>query len=168
MVRMATRTQALLAQIALALVVIFALLGLALNGFSAEVRERIFTSIAERPGGPMTFRFVLQPIMATVLAAIDGIRDARNGSPAYLWGIVSGATRPVSQLYDGIIATARVILLGLGMDVAYQLIEFKTFYPGEAAIVAVLLAFLPYLLLRGPFARLAQLWGIRPVAKDHE
>ena len=47
------------------------------------------------------------------------------------------------------------------MDVAYQLIEFKTFYPGEAAIVAVLLAFIPYLLLRGPFARLARMWGVR-------
>ena len=40
------------------------------------------------------------------------------------------------------------------------MIEFKTFYPGEAAIVAVLLAFIPYLLLRGPFARLARLWGV--------
>ena len=28
------------------------------------------------------------------------------------------------------------------------------------AIVAVLLAFIPYLLLRGPFARLARIWGV--------
>lgn len=168
MTRAATRTQSLLAQIALALVVVFALLGLALHGFSAEVRERIFTSIAERPGGPMTFRFILQPIMASALAAIDGVRDARSGAPAYLWSLVAGTARRADQIYDGVIATARVILLGLGMDVAYQLIEFKTFYPGEAAIIAVLLAFIPYLLLRGPFARLARLWGIRPLSKDKQ
>jgi hypothetical protein len=160
MARTATRTQALLAQVALALVIIFALLGLALHGFSAEVRERIFTSIAERPGGPMTFRFILQPVMAAVMAAIDGIRDARSGTPPYFWSLITGTTQRVDRIYDGVIATSRVILLGLGMDVAYQLIEFKTFYPGEAAIVAVLLAFIPYLLLRGPFARLARIWGV--------
>jgi hypothetical protein len=32
----------------------------------------------------------------------------------------------------------------------------KTFYPGEAEIVAILLAFVPYLLLRGPVARVAR------------
>ena len=42
------------------------------------------------------------------------------------------------------------------MDTVYQLIELKTFYPAEAAIVAVVLAFLPYMLLRGPIARIAR------------
>jgi hypothetical protein len=32
----------------------------------------------------------------------------------------------------------------------------KTFYPGEAVIVAIALAFFPYLLLRGPIARVAR------------
>ena len=163
MARTATRTQTLLAQLALALVVILALVGLVLHGFSADVRERIFTSIAERPGGPMTFRFILQPVMAEVMAAIDGVRDARSGTAPYFWSLVTGTTQRVDRIYDGVIATSRVILLGLGMDIVYQLIEFKTFYPGEAAIVAVLLAFIPYLLLRGPFARLARLWGVRPL-----
>jgi hypothetical protein len=31
----------------------------------------------------------------------------------------------------------------------------KTFYPGEAVIIAILLTFVPYLLLRGPIARVA-------------
>jgi hypothetical protein len=168
MARTATRTQAVLAQIALAMVIIFALLGLVIHGFSAEVRERIFTSIAERPGGPMTFRFILQPVMAAVLAAIDGVRDARSGAPPYFWSLLTGTTERVDRIYDGVIATSRVILLGLGMDVIYQWIEFKTFYPGEAAIVAVLLAFIPYLLLRGPFARLARLWGVRAAATSPE
>ncbi len=160
MARAATRTQSILAQLALALVIIFALVGLVLHGFSAEVRARVFTSIAERPGGPMTFRFILQPVMAALLAAIDGVRDARSGTPPYFWSLLTGTTHRVDRIYDGVIATSRVILLGLAMDVAYQVIVFKTFYPGEAAIVAVLLAFVPYLLLRGPFQRLARLWGV--------
>ena len=42
------------------------------------------------------------------------------------------------------------------MDVIYQLIVLKTIYPGEAVIVAIALAFFPYLLLRGPIARIAR------------
>jgi len=44
------------------------------------------------------------------------------------------------------------------MDVIYQFIEFKTFHPAESVIVALLLAFVPYLLLRGPCARIARWW----------
>ena len=168
MARSATRTQILLARIAAALVIVFALVGLLLHGASGSVWERIFTSIAERPGGPMTFRFILQPVMAAVAAAIDGVRDARSGTPPYFWSLLTGSTARGDKLYDGIIATSRVILLGLGMDVAYQLIEFKQFYPGEAAIVAVLLAFVPYLLLRGPFQRLALLWGAGKASRNHK
>ncbi len=159
MPRAATRTQVVLAQLAVALVIIFALLGLIWYGFSGTVRERILTSIIERPAGPMTFRFILQPVMAAALAAVDGLRDARAGSPPYFWSIAAYPSETADRLYDGVIATARVILLGLGMDVIYQYLEFSTFFPGEAAIVAVLLAFVPYLLLRGPFARLARALG---------
>jgi hypothetical protein len=40
---------------------------------------------------------------------------------------------------------------------------FETFHPGEAAIISILLAFVPYLLLRGPITRVAAWWiGRRP------
>jgi hypothetical protein len=47
------------------------------------------------------------------------------------------------------------------MDAIYQATVLKTFYPGEAVIVAILLAFVPYLLLRGPVARVARWWLAR-------
>ena len=37
-------------------------------GFSLEVQKRFWTDIFERVGGPMTFRFILQPIMACIAA----------------------------------------------------------------------------------------------------
>ena len=52
----------------------------------------------------------------------------------------------------------RIILLGLCMDAIYQWIVLKTFYPDEAAIVAIALAFFPYVLLRGPIERIARVW----------
>jgi len=44
------------------------------------------------------------------------------------------------------------------VDTVYQLSELHTFYPAEAALIALLLALLPYALLRGPIARIARMW----------
>jgi hypothetical protein len=56
----------------------------------------------------------------------------------------------IERLNEGLNATARIILLGLVMDVIYQIIVLKRFYPAEAVIVALLFAFVPYVIIRGP------------------
>ena len=106
----------------------------------------------------MSFRFILQPAMAAIAAIHDGVKDARTGRSPYFWTIARNPRKRVGRLREGLIATARIILLGLAMDVIYQLLVFKTFYPVEALIVALLLAFVPYLLIRGPVTRVARWW----------
>lgn len=158
MAEAATRSQILLARLAAALIVVLIVLGVLMYGFSAEVRGRIWQDIVDRPGGPMTFRFILQPCMAAVAALIDGIKDARLGRSPYLWTVLTNAQESAGRLREGLIATARIILLGLGMDAVYQAFVLKTFYPGEMVVITLLLAFIPYVLLRGPFARIARWW----------
>jgi hypothetical protein len=152
-----SKTQILLARIVAVTIIIFAGAGAVWYGFSAEVRERVWQNLIDRPGGPMTFRFILQPVMAAIAATHDGIEDARSGRSAYFWTLLVNPTERLGRLHEGLISTARVVLLGLVMDTIYQLMVLKTFYPGEAVIVALALAFLPYLLLRGPVARIARL-----------
>jgi hypothetical protein len=154
----ASKTQIFLARLVVILMIAFVTFGLVWYGFSAEVRGRIWQNLLDRPGGPMTFRFILQPTMATIAALYDGVKDARTERSPYLWTILSNPEKRGGRLREGLISTARVILLGLCMDLIYQLVEFKTFFPAEAVIVALLLAFLPYLLLRGPFEHIARLW----------
>jgi hypothetical protein len=48
------------------------------------------------------------------------------------------------------------------MDVIYQLIFLKSFYPVEALLIALALAFLPYVLIRGLAARIMHRWGGAP------
>jgi hypothetical protein len=153
-----SKTKILLARFVVALMLAFVVLGAVLYGFSAEVLERIWRNMIDRTGGPMTFRFFLQPIMATIAAVYDGVKDARAGRPYYLWTILTDPAKRAGRLHEGVISTARVILLGLCMDMIYQFIEFKTFHPAEAVIIALLLAFVPYVLLRGPAARIARWW----------
>ena len=155
----ATNGQVLLARVVVALLVALVLAGLALYGLSWEVHDRIWQNLMDRPGGPMTFRFILQPCMAAIAAIRDGFKDAKSGHPPYLWAMLSDGKRRWDLLGEGVIATARVLLLGIVMDAAYQWIVLRTFYPGEAAIMAIALAFIPYLVLRGPIERVV-LWRL--------
>ena len=115
----------------------------------------------------MTLRFILQPAMAAIAALRDGVSDVRLGRTPYVWAIVRGvrsAEGRRGRLWEGIISTARILILGVVMDTVYQWLVFKTFYPVQAAVIAILLAFVPYLLLRGPIQRIAGLWIARPAS----
>ena len=92
----------------------------------------------------MTFRFILQPAMAIVAASRDGIHDARIGAPLLLGVALSHPGGRSGRLWEGIVSTARIIILGVVMDALYQWVVFKTFYPVQAAVIAILLAFVPY------------------------
>jgi hypothetical protein len=106
----------------------------------------------------MTFRVILQPIMASLLAIRAGLRDAREGRPPYLWTIVIDPVQRPRLIREGWSSIARVFFLAIIMDVIYQLVVQRWIYPGETLIVAFLLAVVPYLLLRGPVTRVARHW----------
>jgi len=155
-----------LARLAVALMIVLIVVGAVWYGFSTDVLLRAWQNLLDRPGGPMTFRFVLQPTMAAIAAVYDGVKDARTGRSPYLWTVLTNPAERGGRLHEGLISTSRIILLGLGMDVTYQFMVLKTFFPGEAVIVSLLLAFVPYLLLRGPAARIARWWRGDAPAND--
>jgi hypothetical protein len=158
MAKEVTKSQVLLARLVLGLLAGFVAGGLLWYGFSEEVRTRMWQNLFERPGGPMVFRFFLQPTMAAIAAWRDGIHDARTGRTPFFAGALTDPGQRTARLNEALVATARIILLGLVMDGIYQAIEFKSFHPVEAVIIALLLAFVPYVLLRGLIARAARRW----------
>jgi hypothetical protein len=102
----------------------------------------------------MKLRFLLQPSMAALLGIRDGRKDAASGrAPDFMRTVRNRAERG-ALLRDGLNTTARIILLGLAMDAIYQVVVLRTFYPFEALLVALLLAFLPYAVIRGLVVRL--------------
>jgi hypothetical protein len=106
----------------------------------------------------MKFRFVLQPLMATIVAVRDGLSDARTGRSPFLRAMLRERSKRAGRLREALNATARIILFGIATDIIYQVLVLRTFYPAEAVIIALLLAFVPYVLIRGPVARAARRW----------
>jgi len=113
-----------------------------------EIWTRAIENLTDRVTGPMKFRIVLQPIMASFFAIRAGLRDARSGKPPYFWALISDPAHRADMLRDGWKDIGKVFVLALALDAVYQLIELSFFYLGEAIIVALVLAILPYLILR--------------------
>jgi hypothetical protein len=128
-----------------------------------ETLTRIWEDLGARIHGPFSFRFVLQPLMALLYATRDGIRDARQHQPAYFWSVLVTPESRTALLRDGWNAALRVISVGIVMDVIFQLMVFRKIYPFELVVIVLALAFVPYVLFRGPVNRIARAWMRRKV-----
>jgi hypothetical protein len=129
--------------------------------------ERVGSQLIERVSGPMKFRLVLQPCMASFFAIRAGLMDAKLGKPPYLWSLLMHPGNRMAQLKDGWQSVGKVFILAVVLDVVYQIIELRFVYVGEALIVAFILAFAPYLILRGVVTRIARRNETSTVAKKH-
>jgi hypothetical protein len=119
-----------------------------------EMLIRVWENLGGRIGGPMTLRLMIQPLMATALAIRAGVHDARMGRPPYFWTMLSGASDRSTLLRDGWKDVTMVFTMALVIDVVYQLIVERWVYPLESLIVAVIVALVPYLVLRGLVTRI--------------
>lgn len=117
---------------------------------------RVGSQLLARVSGPMKFRLVLQPVMSCFFAIRSGLADAKAGRPPYFWALISNPDHREDMIKNLWKDVGRVFLLALAMDVVYQLIVLHFVYPGEAIIVAVVLAIVPYLIVRGLVTRAAR------------
>ena len=62
---------------------------------------------------------------------------------------------------EGLISTSRMALIGFGMDTIYQFKELDRFYPVEAVTMVLLLAVIPYFVLRWIVEHVARWWFAR-------
>ena len=121
-----------------------------------EIWTRLVEDAAARVTGPMKFRLLLQPVMASIFAIRSGLADARAGKPPYFWAMFSDPAHRADMLRDGWKSVGKVFVLALILDVVYQIVATRFVYPGEAIVTAVLLAIAPYLLLRGLVTRVVR------------
>jgi hypothetical protein len=118
--------------------------------------QRIVEDLLARLDGPLHFRFIVQPLMATIFAVIDGVKDAKAGKPAYFWTLLSTPEYRKELVKEGWKSVGKIFILAIILDVVYQFKVHSTVYPGEMLIVAFALAIAPYLALRGPINRIVR------------
>ena len=127
-----------------------------------DVTAHFWNDLVSRPAGPLAFRFILQPLMAALLAIRDGYKDAHSGRPPYLHTLLTDKSQRAALCLEGLHNILRVMIFAAVMDAIYQLIELDSFPPLQLVFIVIVLAILPYIILRGPADRLVRRWLARP------
>ena len=115
--------------------------------------------LPKRLTGPGRFRFVLQPLVATVLGIRSGRADARAGRPPYLLGLVTDQEHRRELMRDGLGSIANLLLMGILLDSVFQWVILGQSYPGAALVVGPVLITTPYAIARALSNRAAGLGG---------
>lgn len=122
----------------------------------SEILNRAIEQLLGRTSGPLHVRLLIQPIVATILAIRAGLRDAREGKPAFFWTILTSPEERQILIHSGWKDIGKLFIVAIVLDTIYQLIVIRGFYVVQALIVAIVIAVLPYTLLRGLVTRLTR------------
>ena len=114
-----------------------------------EMLTRGIDDLVGRNSGPMHFRLLVQPLMATFLAIRAGWADAWEGRPIFFWTLVQEPKRTAAMLRNLWRIAGKVFLVAILLDVIYQIVVFRWVYPVDAVIVATVLALVPCMVVRG-------------------
>jgi len=121
-----------------------------------DIFIRFFNNLGVRVGGPMTFRLILQPLMAGLIGFRAGRRDARDDRAPFLVQLRRGPMTRVELFREALKDIVKVLIVAIAIDLIYQLIVVRWFYPLEALTVAVVVAIVPYAVVRGLTNRLSR------------
>lgn len=126
----------------------------------------VWSNLVGRVDGPLKFRIFLQPAVAAFFAIRDGLQDARDGRTPYFWAILKEPRRSGSLIREGWHRVIKIFILAAFMDLIYQYLVLGWLYPVAALFIAFVLAFFPYLMIRGSVNRIArQRWNDAPDKK---
>ena len=114
-----------------------------------EFLTRIFENTVNRFSGPMYLRVYLQPTMASVLGVISGIRDAKRGWSPYFRTLVKDPEHRPEMIRDGWQSVGKVFVLAMLLDAVYQFVVQRWVYPFGVLVTGLVLAIIPYVIVRG-------------------
>ena len=126
-----------------------------------EILKRVWDNLIARASGPMNFRLLIQPAVASFLAIRAGLKDSREGRPTFLWTAITSAAHRTELFRQGRKDVGKVFAIAAVLDAIYQLMVQRGVYVLELVIVATTLVVIPYVLLRGPVSRIAKLLSRR-------
>ena len=96
--------------------------------------------------------------MAIIFATLDGIKDAKLGKPPWFWAVATAPEHRKELLKNGWKHFGKIFILAIILDVVYAWKVQDRIYPLETITVALLLAVVPYMLLRGPVNRIVRMF----------
>jgi len=120
--------------------------------------------IIELMGGPFTFRFVMQPVLAIILGLRDGRKDAKSNAPLILPMLLLESGKRGETLKGALKRVTVPLIISVVMDSIVQITVFEVLRLQWALVVGVCLVGIPYLLSREITNRIASSVGEKGAA----
>ncbi len=117
--------------------------------------EQFLEDMAARLTGPMSFRFIVQPVVAIILGVRDGIMDSRAGTPPFIFDLLAHPKNRGRSLKSALSRLLVPIIVGTLLDAIAQYLIFKRIHPLPAVMVGAFVMGVPYSLARGVANRIA-------------
>lgn len=124
--------------------------------FGSESLTRAVEQLLGRASGPMHFRLIMQPVVASILAIRAGMKDAREARPPFFWAALTQPEARRELLRSGWKDLSKIFVVAIALDSIYQIVALHAFFWLQTLLVAVVVAVVPYLLFRGPANRIAR------------
>jgi hypothetical protein len=125
-----------------------------------ETFVRGWENLVGRLGGPMSFRFLIQPAVAILFAVRAGVNDARQNNPTFLGCALSNPRSWSPRMRQSWKDVGTVFIVALVLDSIYQVVVHSGIFALELLITATVLALAPYMVLRDLVSRVARLFGV--------
>jgi len=108
----------------------------------------IAEGIIARIVGPMSLRFVFQPLVGLLLGARDGVRDAKAGEPPFIFDLIVNRENRRIKLASLFTSLSKTIIIAVVLDLIAQYFIFGQVRITGALAVAVIILIVPYSLAR--------------------
>ena len=109
------------------------------------VAERVIARLV----GPMSLRFVFQPLVAVLLGIRDGAMDAKAGEPPFIIDLIVDRDNRRAKLAEVLKSLSKTIFIATVFDMIAQYLIFDQVRVIPAIVVGVFLLSVPYSLARG-------------------
>lgn len=109
--------------------------------------RRFFEDMLARFSGPGRLRFIVQPTVAVLLGARDGVRDVRVGHP-FLQGLLFHKNLRQDSLRSAFRSIRELISIAILLDLISQFLIFRRIHPGAALFLGPVLIAVPYTVSR--------------------
>ena len=110
----------------------------------ASIAEGIIARVA----GPMSLRFVFQPLAGLFLGVRDGMMDAKAGEPPFIFDLIVNRANRKAKLASLFKSLSKTVIIALVLDMIVQYLIFDQVRVTSAIIVAVMILIVPYSLAR--------------------
>lgn len=111
--------------------------------------RQFFEDMFARLSGPGRLRFIMQPIIATLLGARDGVKDAQAGRPAFLWALTFHGQRRREMLRNAFTSVSDLVAVAILLDLISQFLILREIHPAAALVLGPVLIGIPYAVSRG-------------------